>query len=226
MVFGIFCLILGVIIGINSLAQTAVSLAGPSNLEKAIGMMEGMGQQLTEAQLEKIQIQIRTLRHPVYRIGQGIESLASTVMAMVLIIAGIGLLRDRLWALKVLKGWAYYAILVAVVSVILTMRYVLPEMPDAPTGGGMVQAGFMLIVLWAFPVLLLRQLPTTQVKTYLAWATQQRTDTTAKHTNTNAPQTQSNASPPQTPAVTLTPPAAQSADTTWRDDPWNDSSSK
>ncbi|MFK7789873.1 MAG: hypothetical protein AB8C95_10340 [Phycisphaeraceae bacterium] len=243
--FGVFCLIFAVIIGINSLSQTIVSIAGPQNLEKAISMMESMGQGLTETQQKDLQIQINVMRNPVYRVGQGLESFASSIMALMLIVAGVGLLASRTWALKLTKWWSYYAIPAAAISVVLTTRYLLPEMPEATSGRGMLYAGFMLIALWAFPVMLLRQLPTKQVKAYLAWRDRQRYAPTSSPmssttqldasshsatTNANTPN-QTQATPslparPTTPAPRPAQPTMRPIDNTWRDDPWNDPSSK
>lgn len=232
-IFGVFCLIFACVVGINSLSQTIVSIAGPQNLEKAIGMMQGMGQELSEAQQQNLQIQIGAMRSPAYRIGQGLESFASSIMALVLILAGVGLLSGRPWALKLTKWWAYYAIPAAAISVVLTMRHLLPQMPEATTGRGMVYAGFTLIALWAFPVMLLRQLPTKQVKAYLAWRDRQRYATpstpmpTPTQTSPNTKRLPANATTPnqtQAPAPQQAAPVTRPISNTWRDDPWNDPS--
>lgn len=229
-VFGVLCLIMGALSGIKNTMEAGLALVGADGLEQMVGMMEGMGQPLSASQRADFDVQIKAHRKPVYRVGQAIESLGSIIMAMVLIAAGLGLLRGRAWSLKLARWWAFYALPAAAVSVILSVRYVLPEMPEASAAGGMINGAFMLIMLWVFPVLLLKQLPSKSVKTYLAALEAQRTGTAAPvgtqpfaHTTPSAgptpPSTTSTKPPP-------TPTSSQPADTTWRDDPWNDPSSQ
>jgi hypothetical protein len=223
-VFGIFCLIVGVVTGFMNTIEAALSVAGPDALVQMQDMMEQMGQPLSASQKEDFDLQIKALSKPVYRAGQGIESVASMAMALVLILAGIGLLRDKTWSLRFAKWWAFYAIPSAAATVVLSMRYVYPELPDAPVGGEVLNGLFMLILLWAFPVLLLRQLPTQQVKLYLANRDQQRAGGSPLPTIDNAPAGPVEASPstPQPPPH----PETRPGDNTWRNDPWNDAGSK
>lgn len=223
LIFAIFCLIVGVVSGFKNTMEAGLTIAGPDALEQMLEIAQQQ-QGLPEVSEMSFRAEIAAQRKPVYRIGQAVESTASMVMALVLIAAGIGLLRDRPWALKLTKAWAYFAIPAAVVSVVLSVRYALPELPDAPTGGAMLNAAFMLIMLWAFPVLLLRHLPTAPVKAYLADREQQRTGTSPMPANTSAPS--ATATPhPTPPPATHAPAVTRPDDMTWRDDPWNDPSS-
>ena len=163
----------------------------------------------------------------VYRGLQGLESAASSVMAVVLMVAGIGLLRDRAWSLKLARYWAYYAFPAAAVSVVLSVRYVLPEVPDASVGGGMVNGAFMLLMLWAYPFLLLRQLPTAAVKAYLDARQHQRQYPGPSSAYPVEPRpTQASSSRADAPPPASSPSLHRSNHSTWRDDPWNDPSSQ
>ncbi|MEO0476535.1 MAG: hypothetical protein AAF085_11290 [Planctomycetota bacterium] len=232
-IFGVFCLIVGVVSGLRNAMETGVSLAGPDLLEQMSEMSQQMGQQLSESQQRDFDMQVKVLRKPVYRVAQGVESFGSMAMAVVLIVGGIGLLMDRAWAIRPCRWWAYYALPAAACTVVLTFRYIYPEMPDAPVGGTIFVSILMLLALWAFPVLLLRHLPTATVRAYLVQREQQRARAVAMPAQpastlqqpappppaTTAATTPAQAAPTNTPATTPTPPA----DNTWRDDPWNDS---
>ncbi|MBX2851510.1 MAG: hypothetical protein KTR15_07185 [Phycisphaeraceae bacterium] len=225
-VFGVFCLIVGVIWGLINTMEAGVSVLGPGVLEQGRDMMQQMGQELSPSQQQDIDLQIKVLSKPAYRVGQGIESVGSMAMALVLIIAGVGMLRDRAWSLKLAKWWAFYAIPSAAVTVVLSMRYVYPELPDAPVGGALLSSAFMLVLLWAVPVLLLRQLPTTHVKAYLAQRDQQRAGVSPMPAAANMGVAPVSANPPAPQAPSQdeppAPPPTRPADNTWRDDPWND----
>lgn len=231
-VFGVFCLIIGAVSGFKNTMEAGLSIAGPDTLDQMRTMMEQMGQPLSKSQDQDFDVQIKALNKPVYRIVQGIESVASMVMAAVLFLAGIGLLRDRTWSLKLAKGWALYAVPAAAVSVVLSMRYVYPEVPEYSAGSAMFSSAMMLIVLWAFPLLLLRQLPTPQVKAYLAQRDQQRAGKSAMPSAAPPSDTPAQATPPAPPASpsvpppSSPPPATRPGDNTWRDDPWNDPNSR
>lgn len=247
MIFGIFCLVLAVVSGCKNTMEAGLAIAGPNALEQMLDMARQQ-QTLPEVSEQSRKAEIAAQGSSVYRVGQAVESIGSMVMAGVLFIGGIGLLRDQAWALKLTKYWAYYAIPAAVVTVVLSVRYALPALPDGPTGpgGGMLNAAFMLIVLWAFPVLLLRQLPTAKVKDYLAWRSKQRAAATSMPSNdgtsqaataavpsgaTNAPTSplsSSSNTPKQSSSSASTPsrPAMRPIHNIWRDDPWNDPSSK
>lgn len=231
-IYGVFCLIIGFVSGFKNTMEAGVSMAGPGVLEQGRTMMEQMGQPLSKSQDQDIDVQIKALSKPVFRVGQGVESAISMIMAGVLFIAGVGLLRDRAWSLRLAKWWAFYAIPTAALTVVLTMRYVYPEMPEYSPGGVMLSSAFMLVVLWAFPVLLLRQLPTAQVKAYLAQCDQQRLSAAAMPMNTNPPTAPAPPGPPPSRTQPPQPPSPQApapippADNTWRDDPWNDPGSR
>ena len=232
MIFGVFCLIFGVVSGCKNLMETGMSLAGPDMLERMGEMSRQMGQTLSETQQRDYDMQVEVLRKPVYRVGQGIESAGSAVMAVLLIVGGIGLLIDRPWALKLTRWWSFYAIPAAACSVVLAMRYVYPEMPDAPVGGAVIAGAMMLLALWAFPVLLLKVLPSATVKSYLAERDKQRAHAAPAHPQATAqpsPPPPPPAAPLEPPGATTPqppPPATRPMDNTWRDDPWNDPNSR
>ena len=129
---------------------------------------------------------------------------------------------NALLPLPQMPRWAIYAIPAAACSVVLTLRYVFPEVADVSRGDALLNSAFMLIVLWAFPVLLLRQLPTNEVKAYLAGRAKQRVTTNSMPEAPPHPASPMTEEPPPlseaAPASHDTPPA----DNTWRDDPWSD----
>lgn len=229
-VFGVLCLVIGGLSGVKNTMEGFVALIGAEGLTQMMAMMEEMDQPLSASQRDDFALQVRVHRQPIYRVGQLIESSCSTVMAGVMIVAGIGLLRGRGWALKLTRWWAYYAIPAAGVSVVLYVRYMLPAMPDASAGGGLMQGAVMLLSLWIFPVLLLSVLPTDAVKAYLL-ARQGQAKSPARPMSSDAASGRDAMS--NGPLVPTLPssevrqaasdvPASRSADTTWRDDPWND----
>lgn len=233
-VFGVLCLIVGGLTGFKNTMEAVLSAVGPGGLEQMVVMMEEMDQPLNKSQQQDFNVQIRTLRKPVYRIGQGIESVGSAVMSLMLIVTGIGLLGDRVWSLKLGRWWAYFAIPAGAVSVVLSVRYMMPEMPEATTGGVMFSGALMLVVVWTLPVLLLTQLPNAVVKQYLAARQARRTasnvmprpqQTASDAPDTSTPPRSTGESARPTPAATNLPPT-QTVDTNWRDDPWNDPTSQ
>ena len=217
-VFGVLCLITGALSGMKNTMEAGLAYVGPDGLEQIMEMAKQQ-QGLPQASEQSLKVEIKAQRKPVYRIGQAVESTLSSIMALALIAAGIGLLRDRVWSLKLTRWWAFYAIPAAGISVVLSMRYALPEVPDAPAGGGVINGAFMLLVLWAFPILLLRVLPTRQVKDYLNQRVAQRG---------GQPVSTPIAPPaaPASPTPTDRSSSSEPAQTTWRDDPWNDPGSK
>lgn len=229
-VFGVLCLLIGGLSGMKNTMEAGLALVGPDGLEQVLEMAKQQ-QGLPQSSEQSLRVEIKAQRNPVYRVGQAIESVGSAFMALALIAAGVGLLRGWAWSLKLARWWAFYAIPAAGVSVVLTVRYAMPEMPDTTSGGGMINGAFMLVMLWVFPVLLLKQLPTESVKAYLAAREAHRTGTAARvGTPPVSPNTPSAGTAPSAPASTSPPSAsptnAHPTDTTWRDDPWNDPSSR
>lgn len=222
MVFGIACLIMGGVTVLKNTFESGLALAGPDSLKQMTVMMEEMNQPLSKDQKQQFDTQIAALSKPVYRVGSAVESLASVVMSIVLIVAGIGLLRDRVGALRLTRWWAYFTIPAAVATVLLSFFYLLPAIPDASSRGGALYSGLMLLTLWAFPVLLLRHLPTPPVKTYLA-ARSQGATTSAPPVSVarefGGPEDTDNGARPNVRSATP-------SESTWRDDPWNDNTSQ
>lgn len=233
-VFGVLCLLVGGLTGLKNTAELVFSAIGPAGIEQMVTYSERAGRPLTKSQQEDMGVHIRTLRKPVYRVGQGIESFASAVMSLVLMVTGVSLLWNRAWSLKLARWWAYYAIPAGAVSVVLSVRYMLPEMPDA-TSAGMVFSGvLMLVVAWTLPVLLLTQLPIDTVRQYLsAHQARRSANTTMPRPQPPTTPTAPPHTPPQPSAKAASPapaaapaPPTPAAETTWRDDPWNDPSSQ
>lgn len=228
-VFGVLCLLIGGLSGMKNTMEAGLALVGPDGLEQILEMAKQQ-QGLPQSSEQSLRVEIKAQRNPVYRVGQAIESVGSALMALILIAAGVGLLRGWAWSLKLARWWAFFAIPAAGVSVVLTVRFAMPEMPDATSGGGMVNGAFMLVMLWIFPVLLLKQLPTDAVKAYLAAREAQRTGNStgvgAQPVSHNTPPAGAMPSPPASTSPPASPTNAQPADTTWRDDPWNDPSSR
>lgn len=241
MVFGILCLIMGGLSGFKNVMQSSMVLIGPDVLGNAIDMQKGMG--MSEAQLQPARMMVKVLREPAYRVVEGIESALTMLMAVVLFVAGVGLLRGQLWGLRLTRWWAYYALASAVASVVLEMRYVQPHTGNVPPGLGLVSAVFMLLMLWSFPVLLLTVLRRPVVIDYLRWRATQGAgqpsmpgrpvaQTTASYAS-DAPErptpTPLTPTPPEsTPPPKAPPPAPPRSPVpdTWRDDPWNDPNSQ
>ncbi|MEM9347826.1 MAG: hypothetical protein AAGB26_14545 [Planctomycetota bacterium] len=220
-VFGVFCLIIGVVSGVKNTMEAGLAFIGPDGLEMMLEMAKEQPPGLPETSEQSLTVEIKAQRNPPYRIGQAVESTGSAFMAMLLLVGGYGLLRDKRWSLKLARWWAIYAIPAAAVTVALSTRYALPEVPNAPSNGTF-NAILMLLAMWAFPVLLLRQLPTEAVKNYLAHQETQRDGSPVAPAASPAPSDQPplgtqdrSASPPDP----LSPPSTGS---TWRDDPWND----
>lgn len=205
---------MGLVSGLKNTMELGMALTGPDGLEQLMQMAKQQGS-LPQSSEQQFKAEISAQRKPGYRAVQATESALTATMAVVLILAGVGLLRDRAWALRLARYWAFYAIPASAVTVVMSVRYVLPEVPGGSVGGGMVNGAIMLLAFWAFPVLLLRHLPTQPVKDYLAQRAAQRGE--ASYADRADAPTVSTSNPPAAP---------RSTDSTWRDDPWNDPSSR
>ncbi|MGB0766552.1 MAG: hypothetical protein ACPGYV_02445 [Phycisphaeraceae bacterium] len=239
LIFGILCLVVGGGSGLKSLFEAGVALAGPERLSSMVEMVEAQGQSLSASQRRDLETQIEAMRSPVYRGGLGVKTLASLGMAGVLVVAGFGLLRDQAWSLRLARVWAWYAIGSAGFVAVLQSVYLVPAMQQhAPAVGGMAGAAYFgiavsLVLLCVFPVLLLRLLPAPAVVDYLNNPASRGTRSPAAATPayTYRPPTPTHAQTPPTPATRPMLDASsqvspRAADTTWRDDPWNDPSSQ
>lgn len=238
-VFGFLCLLFGVLSGCQNMADLRGAVIGPEAAEVPEGMPGGFFGDTMRQSMPAMQ---RALRKPAYRIGVGVESAVGLAMAVGLFAAGVGLLRDRLWSVRVAQGWSLWALLSAVVTLVLQARYLFPEMSiemesqmqrQLPPGLVVVMGACMLPVFWAFPIAVLTILGRRPVMEYLRWragdgpgqamgggvrpldpAPRLIEDEPGVEQGGNA-----NATDNQIPT---TPPAMQ----TWRDDPWNDPESK
>lgn len=222
-VFAILCLIMGVSSAFKNLTEAALSLAGPGMLEQMIAMMEAQGQGLSESDKQTFEMQIQALKQPVYRAVQGIESSAGLVMAVVLVIASIGLFRDRLWSIRLARWWAMFGLVSAVVTTVLNVNYILPLTPElsGSRGMGLASALVMLPLLWALPVLILTVLSRPVVVDYLKTRAEQTRPRSYQEVVQSAGN-QHSAPPPDSSDPAPGPPSQDS----WRDDPWNDPSSR
>jgi len=226
-VLGILCLAMAGLSSCKNLSEASISLMGPDMLEKVLEQ-EGVA----GFQKDSMQTMIRALREPAFRIVNGVESFVSTVMSVVLLAGGIGLLMDRRWGIRLAQVWGFYALVLGVINVVLQVRYVVPASPSLPPGSdglAMVSGiGCYLPIFWLFPVLLLTMLNRPIVLDYMRWRASQRGGGSA------VPMSMPTHEPPRTmprPGQTppTTPPRAQgTADPqqTWRDDPWNDPNSQ
>jgi len=220
LVFGILCLVMGLLSGLDNLGALRASIVGPGATQTPAGteMPEFLrdANKAIEAALSK----------PIYRVLWGAESALGAVMAGLLIAGGIGLLQDRAWGVRLAKLWAYFAIGSAAFTIFLQAKFVIPEYPAAISGSAMPVLACMLPVLWVFPVLLLTLSTRPVVTNYLsARANQPRLYRTSPmpHDPTMpqqlAPPTQPAARAPSAPRVDEDAPPLNE---TWRDDPWND----
>lgn len=252
MVFGILCLAMGVILGLNSLSELSTAVIGPDALPAAATATDsgsGVGQMMGES----ARVARLALEKPGYRVTLGIKGAAGVLMSGLLIAAGAGLLRDQLWSVRLARVWAWYALVAGVVNVVLQARYVLPEMSPEIAGaqgvGAVMLMACMLPILWAFPVCVLTLLGRPVVMDYLRWrcgqggrGVQARSGTAqedaanrgaADQPRPSAPGQNAASDPSSQPSQPPRPAPrpggadqATRASQTWRDDPWNDANSQ
>ncbi|MFN3168533.1 MAG: hypothetical protein ACE37H_15845 [Phycisphaeraceae bacterium] len=230
-VFGVLCLLVGFFSGLSNGGELLMSAMGPSFMKST--QSEAMMNAMPEAVRESNQASEAALGKPVYRVGLGIEAGLGLVMAGALIVAGVGLLLDKLWALRLARVWGFYALVASAFSVVLVTRYVTPETPSATPGTEMMGACCMLPMLWLFPVLLLTMLNGQSVRRYLQWRAQHAGpgqpvatrvvahDTDAPERPAARPTSATLDSESTAPGPPSDPPPPSDHDT-WRDDPWND----
>lgn len=225
-VFGVLCLVMGGFSLLNNIDQAATALGGPEAVDipaesEAPGQVGQMMRDVARATRG-------ALSEPVYRIGLGVKSVLGTVMAAVLIAIGGGLLRDRYWALRLARVWAVYAIASALLIVVLQALYVVPAIQAVTQteghlpGGEYLGMGFMFMVMCVFPMLLLIVLPKPNVVAYLRGGGEDhRAMPVEDGRGTPSDHAQASGTPPAGPASSPPP----SATSTWRGDPWDDSTS-
>lgn len=225
MVFGILCLIMGGLSGLDNLGAVQLAVLGPAGVQTEMG---GVGGEWGEMIEEVVRATQSALGKPVYRWLFGLEAVLGVVMAGVLVTAGIGLLRDQLWAIRLTRIWGFFALGSAVLTVVLQVRFVMSGISSMPPGAGVLAMSCMLPLLWAFPILLLTLLGRPVVIDYLRWRAAQGSGhgqmpsrPVAQTTETyasNAPERRATTPPPA-------PPRSPVPDS-WRDDPWNDPNSQ
>lgn len=222
-IFSTLCLLVGGIVLVHNLGQFTVALGGPDAVEVPKDS-ESQGQmgQVLRASAQALQA---AMSDPVYRIGIGLKAVMSLLMAGCLIGAGIGLIRNQPWSLRLARLWGWYAIVSSIAVTILQTVYVVPniELAQAPPGMAAAQYISMTVVLMlmcVFPVLLIWVLPSRSVTAYL----------NQQSTGQPVPKPASTPVAPASPHSTQTPPPSaqqpSARDQTWRDDPWNDPNSQ
>lgn len=169
MVFGVLCLLVGALSTLDNAGNVVTGIVGPSAMDAAAtpGGDTGLGKMMSDTNAA-----MRTaLGNPVFRWGTAVDGLAGLVMAMALLAAGVGLLKDQLWALKLARAWAWFGLVSAVVTVVLQVRYVMPNVPTgvavSPLVMSMASAACTLPFMWLFPVLVLTVLSRPVVWGYL-----------------------------------------------------------
>lgn len=247
-VFGVLCLLMGLLSGLKNGTEVATAIGGPALIawmekQPTVPAMQEMNEQSYRAMKA-------ALDQPVYRIGLGVESAMSLLMAGLLCVAGLGLLMERRWSLRLTRIWSCYALVGAAVTVILEARYVLPQSTSATPGSEVLGVFCILPVFWVFPVLLLVMLGRPAVSDYLRWRSQQPrsampiaapmppgypaqappTPQLPASAPTAGPEGVSPTQPPAPRAGVAPPspadPPPNPRHETWRDDPWNDPSSQ
>jgi len=214
MIFGIVCLVVSVLSGVKNTIETGASLLGPEGLEQVLSIAK-QGQGFPEYSEQSLRVEIQAQQNSAYRIGQAIESTVSMLMAALLLIGGLGLLACRSWSLKLIRWWALYAIPATGLAIALSARYAMPLLPEANSASIAASAALMLLVFWAFPVLVLTVLPTKAVKHYLAYRDSQMLGQAHRPQQpTQAETVLSNTVEPKH--------SKNEIATTWRDDPWRD----
>lgn len=165
LVFGILCLGMGLVLGLTNTSELVYAVVGPRFVE-IVPQSFGSGA-IQESYEDSSRMMQAALRKPVYRVGLGVEAALSILMAGLLMVAGVGLLIEKRWALLLTKIWAYYAIIAAVWVVFLQTRYFLPESAEINESSLIFGGLLSLITYWIFPVLLLLMLGRPIVTDYL-----------------------------------------------------------
>ena len=112
-VFGILCLIMGGLSGLDNLGAVQLAVLGPAGVQTDLG---GVGGEMGEMIEEVAQATQSALGKPVYRWLFGLEAVLGLVMAGVLVTAGVGLLRDQLWAIRLTRIWGFFALDISIHS--------------------------------------------------------------------------------------------------------------
>lgn len=224
----------GVCIGIGVLSLC-------SNLQESIGAMLGPSLQsgaqtgASEFWQDQGKVNERVLSNGVFRGYLVIQGALDSLAALVLIVAGIGLLRVEKWGRRLAVAWGGYSLLSSGIYIVMINRYLIPEAmavsrQPLPDWIGVFFSLVILVALWAFPSALLALLTLKRVKRVFdepppvrvpLYAASPLPVSSGAHVQPVADPSTGNAamasSPLPAPAAPP-PPALQ----TWRDDPWND----
>lgn len=220
-VLGGFCIGIGLLSMCTNFSESVTGLMGPDERMKDGEGMPGFMKEQAKAQY-------RSMQSGLLRTYMAVEGAVSSVMAVLLIVAGIGLLRLKRWARRLGVVWACYAIAGSLLYIVVLNYYLLPDILAAspqqvPRWAEVVMMFFILLVLWAFPAALLTllRLPVSG-RVFEAAATEAAAPppiSPSIPSSASPAERVSESAPPPTEPPTQAPPPAEH---TWRDDPWND----
>ena len=211
-ILGGVCIGVGLLSLCSNTSELITGLIGPNEQMRRAEGLPQIAQDVTDAQYQSLQ-------NRVYRGYFAVQGGLDSVAAVLLIVAGIGLLRLQCWARRVAMGWAGYMLVSTTAGVVMAYVYLFPKLiasspQHLPAGAAEVMSVFMLLVLWVFPASLLTLLMLPSVKHAITQAAAARPlmDSASPQSVSAPPLTDERAAGPP-------PPTAQQ---TWRDDPWND----
>ena len=148
--------VLNIVVGVLGLCINAsdafAGFAGPAMVRQQ------MQTQDTPEYIRKTnELTIEALEHRGYRAFMAVEGLLGGLMALVLIVSGIGMLTRQRLAYRMALIWCGYGIVAAVINSVMLAIFRLPEMLEAqsqPSSPVMVWglAIFLMLFLWIYPV--------------------------------------------------------------------------
>lgn len=226
-VFGGISIAVGLLSMCNNVGELMVGVVGP---DKRMATGEGLPAMMKESS----EAQYRAFQHRGYRGYLAVQGGLDSLLAIGLVVGGIGLLRLRPWGRRLAMGWGFYQLASSALYVVMLNRYMMPEVlaassQPAPAGAGVIVSVLLLLVLWLYPAALLTLLMLPRVKAGL----RKPSGAAAAHglgVVSQAPLTRGGPpidhEPPPTPdtrdAPAPPPPEPPPGAQTWRDDPWND----
>ena len=120
-ILGGVCIGVGLLSLCSNTSELITGLIGPNEqMRRAEGLPE-IAQEVTEAQYQSLQ-------NRVYRGYFAVQGGLDSVAAVLLIIAGIGLLRLQYWARRVAMGWAGYMLVSTTAGVVMAYVYLFPKL--------------------------------------------------------------------------------------------------
>jgi hypothetical protein len=227
-IFAVLCLTVGGFVVLQNFAQLVSSLGGPDAIQ--IPAESQSGGPFANVMRDNAVALKAAMHEPVYRIGTGLKAVLSLLMAGVLIGAGVGLIKNQFWALRLAKIWGIYAILSAIANTILPMVYIVPNLTASSSMPGVTEVAmyvvmvFLLIIMCIFPALLIFLLPSRNVAAYLQHQTAGQPQSAPYPAATAHREPPTSALPTARKPTSPAPPVS-ATDMTWRDDPWNDPNS-